>query len=118
MKKTAPIETDRRRCKFKAVNTRDKNFTRAKMDRRLAQLEESVLAFSITFNRRMVRLSSKTLRQRGHLATTAQCQRRPEQVQHVADLFDRLVGAREQTLIEHLVSAQISPPPMSVQGSM
>src|SRR4029078_8649526 len=28
--------------KFKAVNTRDKNFTRAKMERRLAQVEESV----------------------------------------------------------------------------
>src|SRR5256884_2209701 len=27
--------------KFKAVNTRDKNFTRAKMERRLAQIEES-----------------------------------------------------------------------------
>src|SRR5262247_1677836 len=31
--------------KFKAVNTRDKNFTRAKMDRRLAQLEESVARY-------------------------------------------------------------------------
>jgi hypothetical protein len=30
--------------KFKAVNTRDKNFTRAKMERRLAQIEESVPA--------------------------------------------------------------------------
>jgi hypothetical protein len=28
--------------KFKAVNNRDKNFTRAKMDRRMAQIEESV----------------------------------------------------------------------------
>jgi hypothetical protein len=28
--------------KFKAVNNRDKNFTRAKMERRLAQIEESV----------------------------------------------------------------------------
>src|SRR5215472_3462995 len=28
--------------KFKAVNTRDKNFTRAKMERRMAQIEESV----------------------------------------------------------------------------
>jgi len=27
--------------KFKAVNNRDKNFTRAKMERRLAQIEES-----------------------------------------------------------------------------
>jgi transposase len=31
--------------KFKAVNTRDKNFTRAKMDRRLGQLEESVARY-------------------------------------------------------------------------
>ena len=32
--------------KFKAVNNRDKNFTRAKMERRLAQIEESVAALS------------------------------------------------------------------------
>jgi transposase-like protein DUF772 len=31
--------------KFKAVNTRDKNFTRAKMKRRLAQIEESVARY-------------------------------------------------------------------------
>jgi hypothetical protein len=28
--------------KFKAVNNRDRNFTRAKMERRMAQIEESV----------------------------------------------------------------------------
>src|SRR5215470_6744755 len=31
--------------KFKAVNNRDKNFTRAKMERRLAQIEESVALY-------------------------------------------------------------------------
>src|ERR1700740_2702720 len=31
--------------KFKAVNTRDKNFTRAKMERRMAQIEESVARY-------------------------------------------------------------------------
>jgi hypothetical protein len=31
--------------KFKAMNNRDKNFTRAKMDRRMAQLEESVARY-------------------------------------------------------------------------
>ena len=31
--------------KFKAVNTRDKNFTRAKMERRLAHIEESVARY-------------------------------------------------------------------------
>jgi hypothetical protein len=31
--------------KFKAVNTRDKDFTRAKMERRLAQIEESVTRY-------------------------------------------------------------------------
>ena len=31
--------------KFKAVNNRDKNFTRAKMQRRMAQIEESVARF-------------------------------------------------------------------------
>jgi hypothetical protein len=31
--------------KFKAINNRDKNFTRAKMQRRLAQIEESVARY-------------------------------------------------------------------------
>jgi hypothetical protein len=31
--------------KFKAVNNRDKNFTRAKLERRLAQIEESVARY-------------------------------------------------------------------------
>jgi rubrerythrin len=31
--------------KFKAVNNRDKNFTRAKMDRRMAQIEERVARY-------------------------------------------------------------------------
>jgi transposase len=31
--------------KFKAVNNRDKNFTRAKMERRMAQIEESVAGY-------------------------------------------------------------------------
>jgi hypothetical protein len=31
--------------KFKAMNTRDRNFTRAKMDRRMAQIEESVARY-------------------------------------------------------------------------
>ena len=34
-----------RRHKFKAVNNRDRNFTRAKMERRLAQIEESVARY-------------------------------------------------------------------------
>ena len=31
--------------KFKAVNNRDKNFTRAKMERRMARIEESVARY-------------------------------------------------------------------------
>ena len=31
--------------KFKAVNNRDKNFTRAKVERRMAQIEESVARY-------------------------------------------------------------------------
>jgi hypothetical protein len=34
---------------FKAVNNRDKNFTRAKMERRLAQIEESVARYLASF---------------------------------------------------------------------
>jgi transposase len=38
--------------KFKAVNNRDKNFTRAKMERRLAQIEESVARYTPARQRR------------------------------------------------------------------
>jgi hypothetical protein len=31
--------------KFKAVNTRDRNFTQAKMQRRLAQIDESIARY-------------------------------------------------------------------------
>jgi transposase len=41
--KTASVAIDG--SKFKAVNNRDKNFTRAKMERRLAQIEESVARY-------------------------------------------------------------------------
>jgi hypothetical protein len=36
--------------KFKAVNTRDKNFTRPKMERRLAQIDESVARYLSQFD--------------------------------------------------------------------
>jgi hypothetical protein len=36
--------------KFKAVNNRDKNFTRAKMERRMAQIEESVARWGTVRN--------------------------------------------------------------------
>src|SRR4030088_801631 len=36
--------------KFKAVNNRDKNFTRAKMERRMAQIEESVARYLHQFD--------------------------------------------------------------------
>src|ERR1700720_3696940 len=36
--------------KFKAVNNRDRNFTRAKMDRRMAQIEESVARYLQQFD--------------------------------------------------------------------
>src|SRR5262249_49609829 len=36
--------------KFKAVNNRDKNFTRAKMERRIAQIEESVARYLSQLN--------------------------------------------------------------------
>jgi hypothetical protein len=34
--------------KFKAVNSRDNNFTKGKMERRLAQIEESVARYNLT----------------------------------------------------------------------
>jgi hypothetical protein len=34
--------------KFKAVNTRDRNFTQAKMQRRLAQIDDSIARYSLS----------------------------------------------------------------------
>src|SRR6187397_3488339 len=54
--------------KFKAVNTRDKNFTRAKMERRLAQIEESVARYLSQLDTADLQEPSKALAVRtGHL---------------------------------------------------
>jgi transposase len=50
--------------KFKAVNTRDKNFTRGKVERRRAQLEESVAAISPSSTRPTGKSRRKRLRRR------------------------------------------------------
>ena len=50
--------------KFKAVNTRDKNFTQAKMERRLAQIDKSVARYLSQLDRPIVRSHRKSRRPR------------------------------------------------------
>ena len=56
------------RSKFKAVNNRDKNFIRAKVERRRVQLEESVARYLLTRptgRSRASRWPNKVMRLRG-----------------------------------------------------
>lgn len=81
-------------CKFKAVNTRDKNFTRAKLKRRMAQIEESVdryLHQLASADRQEPSLARTTNRERltGKIATLKEEMKRLEelevQVTHAPD---------------------------------
>jgi transposase len=68
--------------KFKAVNNRDKNFTRAKMERRLAQIEESVARY-------LHQLDSAD-RQEPSLARTTRTTRLKEKLAKLKDEVRRL----------------------------
>ena len=62
--------------KFKAVNNRDKNFTRAKMERRLAQIDESVARYLSQLDTADLQepseaLAAKTAHLKGKLAKLA-----------------------------------------------
>src|SRR5438045_8763983 len=52
--------------KLKAVNNRDKNFTRAKMDRRMAQIEESVARYLQQLDTADRHAPSETLQAKTH----------------------------------------------------
>src|SRR5437879_3536708 len=52
--------------KFKAVNNRDKNFTRAKMERRMAQIEESVARYLSQLDTADVQQPSEALQTKTH----------------------------------------------------
>jgi gas vesicle protein len=70
--------------KFKAVNNRDKNFTRAKMERRKAQIEESVA--------RYLQQLDTADRQEPSEALKTKTNRLKEKIEKLKDEMWRLVG--------------------------
>src|SRR5216683_1178795 len=76
--------------KFKAVNNRDKNFTRAKVERRRAQLEESVARY-------LSQLDTAD-RQPPSEALVAKTTRLKEKLAKLKEQMERLTGLEEQML--------------------
>jgi len=76
--------------KFKAVNNRDRNFTRNKMKRRMAQIEESV-------ERYLYQLDSAD-RQEPSCARTMKTERLTEKIAKLKDEMSRLEGLEKQML--------------------
>jgi transposase len=76
--------------KFKAVNNRDKNFTRAKMERRLAQIEESVARY-------LQQLDSAD-RQESSDARATKTTRLKEKIAKLKEEVQRLYGLKAQML--------------------
>jgi transposase len=76
--------------KFKAVNNRDKNFTRAKMERRLAQIEESVARY-------LQQLDSAD-RQEPSDASTLKTIRLKEKIAKLKEEVQRLHGLKTRML--------------------
>ena len=70
--------------KFKAVNNRDKNFTRAKMERRMAQIEESVA--------RYLQQLDTADRQEQSEALKTKTERLKEKIEKLKEEMQRLVG--------------------------
>jgi hypothetical protein len=83
--------------KFKAVNNRDKNFTRAKMQRRMAQIEESVARYlhqldSADRQERSPARTTKTTRLKEKIAKLK------EQVQRLKALDVRMLATPDQQI--------------------
>jgi transposase len=76
--------------KFKAVNNRDRNFTRAKMQRRMAQIEESV-------ERYLQQLDSAD-RQEPSQALATRTERLKEKIEKLRQEMQRLEGLKAQML--------------------
>ena len=76
--------------KFKAVNNRDKNFTRAKMERRLAQIEESVARY-------LSQLDTAD-RQEPSEALVAKTEHLKEKIAKLASEVERLKAIEKQML--------------------
>ncbi len=76
--------------KFKAVNNRDKNFTRTKMERRMAQIEESVARY-------LHQLDSAD-RQEPSLARTTKTTRLTEMIAKLKEQMQRLLALEARML--------------------
>src|SRR5689334_17396453 len=76
--------------KFKAVNNRDKNFTRAKMQRRMAQIEQSVT--------RYLQQLDTADRQEPSLAGTTKSSRLPEKIAKLKEEMQRRQALNVQML--------------------
>jgi hypothetical protein len=76
--------------KFKAVNNRDRNFTRAKMERRLAQTEESVARY-------LQQLDSAD-RQEPSLAQAAKTTRLKENIAKLKEEMQRCLALKMRML--------------------
>src|ERR1700675_267978 len=77
--------------KFKAVNNRDRNFTRAKMERRMAQIEESVARY-------LQQLDSAD-RQEPSEALKTKTSRLKEKIEKLKEQMQRLEKLRVQMLV-------------------
>jgi transposase len=83
--------------KFKAVNNRDRNFTRAKMERRKAQIEESVARYlqqldTADLHEPSAALSTKTARLQDKIAKLK------DEVRRLAELEARMMAAPDQQI--------------------
>jgi transposase len=76
--------------KFKAVNNRDKNFTRAKMERRMAQIEESVARY-------LQQLDTADRQEPSEVLKT-KTSRLKEKIEKLKEEMQRLVGLRVRML--------------------
>jgi hypothetical protein len=105
--------------KFKAVNNRDKNFTRAKMQRRMAQIEESVARY-------LHQLDSAD-RQEPSLARTTKSVRLTEKIAKLKEEMPDMIGllaidlraveTRERGYLDSLLYRGGQSRPLSSQGS-
>jgi hypothetical protein len=87
--------------KFKAVNNRDRNFTRAKMARRMAQIEESV--------GRYLRQLDSADRQEPSEATIIKTTRNKEKI--AAETGDEPLGSARRADAQHAGSTDIAHDP-------
>src|SRR3546814_15145118 len=108
--------------KFKAVNNRDRNFTRGKMERRLAQIEESVARYlhqldSADRQEPSPALTNKTTRLREKMnrlaALDAQIREEPDQQASLTDPDSRSMAT--QFRLGGLGSAGIGRPEATCQ---